>query len=882
MADKRISQLIERTDIANNDVLPIVASGATTTNKVTISTIQDWMQDNLDVGVTSVGITLGTSGTDVNVSGSPITTSGNITINIPDASATARGVVSTGTQTFAGAKTFNSDIIVNGVNVGRGGSSVPSNTRVGNSALQDNTTGGNNTAVGFASLIFTTTGSSNTAIGHQVLSNNNGSLNTGVGISSLFNLTTGSNNLGLGNQAGNQISGGANHTTSNNSIFIGSDTKPAANNQTNQIVIGHQSVGQGSNTVTIGNSDITSNKLFGRVIHADAVNADESATLGQVSTSLGGYVTLGTAQTITGSKTFNSRIIGQDASLTGSGSADTLEVTHTSGSGIAVDISKAGNGEGLRVTKTSGSGNAVTISGGALVGETGLFSGDLQSGTRLIAAASSQSIILTPNSGGTTNRVESVGTLPLALVSAAAITMAAGGTTPQITLATTGAATFTGDVSLSGASGNRSLNITSNTSGNPTINLIAAGVDSATISYNRATSELNFANSGASSALKIASTGAATFSSSVTATGSGSSSGLIINNASGSPQNYIDFTAGATVLGRISRGNTASGLETNGLNIDNFSGFKVRLNQLGGSGGSFTIDGGNVGIGTASPSQSLNVVGNGRFEASSGNRYIEVASSTSSIQFGTDGSSQFIYGVGSFPMTFSTNATERMRITSGGFLKASNTGSYIGATGNYHEIRSNQADQWATLMSNSSSSPYVLNIRHSNASPNNADNWFIFCEDSTSARFRVASNGNVTNINGSYGSISDAKLKENITDASPKLEDLLKVKVRNYNLIGEETKQIGVIAQELEEVFPAMIDESEDFEEVEVPVLDEEGNEVLNEEGEVVSTKEKQPTGTTTKSVKYSVFVPMLIKAIQEQQEIINEMRAEIDSLKTK
>lgn len=92
MADKRISQLIERTDIANNDVLPIVASGATTTNKVTISTIQNWMQDNLDVGVTSVGITIGSTGTDVNVTGSPITTSGNITINIPTASATNRGL----------------------------------------------------------------------------------------------------------------------------------------------------------------------------------------------------------------------------------------------------------------------------------------------------------------------------------------------------------------------------------------------------------------------------------------------------------------------------------------------------------------------------------------------------------------------------------------------------------------------------------------------------------------------------------------------------------------------------------------------------------------------------------------------------------------------
>jgi hypothetical protein len=65
-----------------------------------------------------------------------------------------------------------------------------------------------------------------------------------------------------------------------------------------------------------------------------------------------------------------------------------------------------------------------------------------------------------------------------------------------------------------------------------------------------------------------------------------------------------------------------------------------------------------------------------------------------------------------------------------------------------------------------------------------------------------------------------------------------------------------------------------------VPQLDEEGNEVLNEEGEVVTKKEKVSKGTITKSVKYSVFVPMLIKAIQEQQEIINEMKSEISSLK--
>lgn len=45
--------------------------------------------------VTSVALATGTSGTDVGVSGSPITTSGTITFNIPTASATNRGALST-------------------------------------------------------------------------------------------------------------------------------------------------------------------------------------------------------------------------------------------------------------------------------------------------------------------------------------------------------------------------------------------------------------------------------------------------------------------------------------------------------------------------------------------------------------------------------------------------------------------------------------------------------------------------------------------------------------------------------------------------------------------------------------------------------------------
>jgi hypothetical protein len=55
--------------------------------------------------VTSVGLTAGTTGTDINVSGSPVTTSGSITLNIPTASATNRGALSSADWT-----TFNNKV----------------------------------------------------------------------------------------------------------------------------------------------------------------------------------------------------------------------------------------------------------------------------------------------------------------------------------------------------------------------------------------------------------------------------------------------------------------------------------------------------------------------------------------------------------------------------------------------------------------------------------------------------------------------------------------------------------------------------------------------------------------------------------------------------
>jgi hypothetical protein len=143
---------------------------------------------------------------------------------------------------------------------------------------------------------------------------------------------------------------------------------------------------------------------------------------------------------------------------------------------------------------------------------------------------------------------------------------------------------------------------------------------------------------------------------------------------------------------------------------------------------------------------------------------------------------------------------------------------------------------------------------------NTTSSYYLFCDtDNVGIRMVIYGNGNLANVNNSYGAYSDIKLKENIIDATPKLDDLLKVKIRNYNLKGTDTKQIGVVAQELEEIFPALIEESDDT--------------IKDANGEYIKTGEK------TKTVKYSVFVPMLIKAIQEQQQIISDLKDRITAL---
>ena len=192
------------------------------------------------------------------------------------------------------------DLTVNGIKVGIGAGSINTNTIVGASALNANTTGGLNTAigrfaltantegdfntaVGASSLIANTTGSSNSAFGYVSLTanttgtlnaalgnlsltnNTTGAYNSAIGYSALAGNTTGSNNVGVGYIAGYLVNAGTDNITSGTSVYIGSDTRASASGNQNEIVIGYEGRGNGSNTVTIGNSSIANNYFIGNV-----------------------------------------------------------------------------------------------------------------------------------------------------------------------------------------------------------------------------------------------------------------------------------------------------------------------------------------------------------------------------------------------------------------------------------------------------------------------------------------------------------------------------------------------------------------------------------------------------------------------------------------
>jgi hypothetical protein len=256
----------------------------------------------------------------------------------------------------------------------------------------------------------------------------------------------------------------------------------------------------------------------------------------------------------------------------------------------------------------------------------------------------------------------------------------------------------------------------------------------------------------------------------------------------------------------------------------------------------------------------LSWVNNTNAGAGSGTSFVKDVACIKGIMDGTGNNS------GGY-ITFETKAdagsrTERMRITSDGYFKTSDNGTYISSTGVYHELMQSRNDSYACRIGITAASGggFPLQLCWTTQTNNNTTDRYLTCSDATNTKLQIFSNGNVQNLNGSYGTISDIKNKENIVDATAKLDKILNLKVRNFNLKSddEKLKQIGFIAQEFEQVFPSLIEES--------PDLDNQGIK----------------TGDTTKAIKTSVLIPILVKAIQELNAKVDAQAAEIALLKLK
>ena len=203
-------------------------------------------------------------------------------------------------------------------------------------------------------------------------------------------------------------------------------------------------------------------------------------------------------------------------------------------------------------------------------------------------------------------------------------------------------------------------------------------------------------------------------------------------------------------------------------------------------------------------------------------------------------------------VTFSTDGSERARITSGGFFKASNNGTYAGSTSTYHELYNSTTNENLAYFTNSSASPYGPIISFSGATPNNTTNYFLNCSDSTNNKCTIYSSGTVTNRTGTYNSFSDLKLKQDIVDANSQWDDIKALRIVKYRLKNEVAADpnypayIGVIAQEVEQVSPGLIDNCVD-----------------------------QDTGEVTKAVKSSIIYMKAVKALQEAQLRIETLEAQ-------
>ena len=199
-------------------------------------------------------------------------------------------------------------------------------------------------------------------------------------------------------------------------------------------------------------------------------------------------------------------------------------------------------------------------------------------------------------------------------------------------------------------------------------------------------------------------------------------------------------------------------------------------------------------------------------------------------------------------MAFQTNGSERMRITSGGSVFINTTSANI--TSNMklsvkQTLSEGAAEVWTSWSGDQGTAAFWV-IKYDNVNTTSQ----IF------QRFAINNGGTACgqiNANGAsqvaFGSYSDIRLKENIAELEPQLDKILALKPCEFDYKDGSGHQIGFIAQEMQQVYPDVVNESLD--------------------------------GMLTLS-GWNKTEARLVKAIQEQTQIIKNLEARIKQLENK
>jgi hypothetical protein len=243
---------------------------------------------------------------------------------------------------------------------------------------------------------------------------------------------------------------------------------------------------------------------------------------------------------------------------------------------------------------------------------------------------------------------------------------------------------------------------------------------------------------------------------------------------------------------------------------------------------------GNVGIGTASPIAKLQVAGGRTFLCANSELFslgLQYNSSTGQYYLGATNSA-------TPDLVFSNvGGTERMRLDSSGNLLVGQTaasqttvGSFVKPNGEFSGCQAASTNAGGTQ-------------------------WNTYSTGAGAFRFYVGMGGTVFATSTTISAISDIRYKENVRDLNVGLAEIMALQPRLYDWKegkGADIKNArGFIAQEFEQVFPDLIDE----------------------------WKDPAPEGEDPYKSVRADLIPVLVKAIQEQQAIITSLTDRITAL---